>query len=89
MRLALNIRADGSAQSKYTGLVLPFAFYKRLSWWKGLVIGFLLSAVIETLQFVLCRGLFEFDDMIHNGLGCMLGCVLAGFLFQKLLESRE
>ena len=69
------------------GLVLPFAFYKRLSWWKGLVIGILLSTVIETLQFVLCRGLFEFDDMIHNGFGCMLGCLLAGFLFHTHLGS--
>ena len=21
------------------------------------------------------RGLFEWDDMIHNGLGCMVGCL--------------
>lgn len=35
--------------------------------------GLIASAVIEVLQLVLCRGLFEFDDMIHNGFGCMLG----------------
>ena len=69
------------------GLVLPFAFYKRLSWWKGLVIGILLSTVIETLQFVLCRGLFEFDDMIHNGFGCMLGSMLVGLFFQRVING--
>lgn len=29
--------------------------------------------VIEVSRLVLCRGLFEFDDIIHNSLGCMLG----------------
>ena len=49
--------------------------------------GLIASAVIEVLQLVLWRGLFEFDDMIHNGFGCMLGSMLAGLLFQKLINS--
>lgn len=69
------------------GLLLPFSFYKRLRWWQALIIGIGASAVIEILQLILCRGLFEFDDMIHNGFGCMLGSVLAGQLFQKLIDS--
>ena len=69
------------------GLLLPFPFYKRLRWWQGLAMGLIASAVIEVLQLVLCRGLFEFDDMIHNGFGCMLGSMLAGLLFQKLINS--
>lgn len=32
-------------------------------------------------------GLFEFDDMIHNGFGCMLGSMLAGLLLQRLIDS--
>lgn len=69
------------------GLLLLFSFYKRLRWWQGLVMGLIASAVIEVLQLVLCRGLFEFDDMIHNGIGCMLGSILMGLLFQKLINS--
>lgn len=38
--------------------------------------GVLISAVIETSQLVFMRGLFEWDDMIHNGLGCMVGCLV-------------
>ena len=38
---------------------------------------------------VLCRGLFEFDDIIHNSFGCMLG-TLAGnevlLLYKKIGE---
>ena len=67
--------------------LLLFPFYKRLRWWQGLAMGLIASAVIEVLQLVLCRGLFEFDDMIHNGFGCMLGSMLAGLLFQKLINS--
>ena len=36
----------------------------------------MISAVIETSQLVFMRGLFEWDDMIHNGLGCMVGCLV-------------
>lgn len=69
------------------GLLLPFSFYKRLQWWQGLVTGLIASVIIEVLQLVLCRGLFEFDDMIHNGFGCMLGSMLAGLLLQRLIDS--
>lgn len=44
--------------------------------------GLVVSLLIEVLQLVLCRGLFEWDDMIHNGLGCMIGAVAMGRLFR-------
>jgi glycopeptide antibiotics resistance protein len=40
--------------------------------WKSILLGFGLSAVIESLQLVTYRGLFEFDD-IHNTLGAAIG----------------
>ena len=36
--------------------------------------GLSVSFCIEFLQLVLKRGLFEWDDMIHNTLGVYLGC---------------
>ena len=69
------------------GILLPFSFYKRLRWWQGLAMGLIASVIIEVLQLILCRGLFEFDDMIHNGFGCMLGSILAGVLFQRVINS--
>ncbi|MCD8370942.1 MAG: VanZ family protein [Clostridiales bacterium] len=50
------------------------------------LVGFIWSAAIETLQFVTCRGLFEWDDMLHNGLGCMIGA-MAGSIALRLWES--
>lgn len=43
-----------------------------------MLIGIVTSAMIETCQLVFYRGLFEWDDMIHNGIGCMIGCVIMG-----------
>ena len=39
------------------------------------MIGFGISAVIEVSQLIFRRGVFEWDDMIHNSLGCMIGCI--------------
>lgn len=61
------------------GILIPVLLHRRIRWWQGLLLGVLLSAVIEVLQLVLCRGLFEWDDMIHNGIGCMVGCVMTGY----------
>ena len=55
------------------GFLLPSLFHKKLPWWSGLLAGLIISAAIEIGQLVLCRGLFEWDDMVHNSLGCMLG----------------
>lgn len=64
------------------GLLLPFFFHRKLHWWQSLLIGLCISGCIEGLQLILCRGLFEFDDMIHNSFGCMIGSILAGWIFQ-------
>ena len=48
----------------------------KIKWRTAFFIGILISAVIEVSQLVFMRGLFEWDDMIHNGLGCMIGCVI-------------
>ena len=45
-----------------------------------MVIGILVSAIIEFSQLIFMRGLFEWDDMIHNGLGCMVGAVLVNWM---------
>ena len=66
------------------GVLLPVIAGHKLSWYKALEIGILVSAFIEVSQLVLMRGLFEWDDMIHNGLGCMAGCCVTNFMIGKL-----
>lgn len=63
--------------------ILLFSLFRKITWKSALIIGLAISALIETSQLILCRGLFEWDDMIHNTLGCVLGYLVASLLFQK------
>lgn len=48
----------------------------ELSTGRIVLTGFLLSASIEIVQLVFRIGLFEFDDMIGNTVGCLIGAVI-------------
>lgn len=41
--------------------------------WKGLWVAAGLSIAIELLQLITARGLCEFDDIIHNMIGAVIG----------------
>ena len=64
------------------GMLLPLIFSRPLKWYQGLLFGAIVSGCIELLQLITCRGLFEFDDIIHNSLGCMVGCILCGWMLK-------
>ena len=66
------------------GVLLPFVNGKRTAAWKGLLAGIVVSSTIEVLQLLLCRGLFEFDDIIHNSIGCMAGCVIGDLIYRGI-----
>ena len=53
------------------GLLSGWAF--KLKWWQVLILGFVISLSIETLQYVSKRGFAEFDDVMHNTLGSLIG----------------
>lgn len=71
------------------GCLVPVTLGRKIGWKEGLLIGFGTSSVIETLQLITCRGLFEFDDFVHNGLGCMLGVLLISWFCQKNINIHE
>lgn len=56
-------------------MLLPFgilaSLYIRRRW--VVPLGLLLSSAIELTQFIMRRGLFEFDDIIGNTLGVVIG----------------
>lgn len=55
-------------------ILQPIIAGHKVRWRTVLMTGILISAVIKISQLVFRRGLFEWDDMIHNGIGCMVGC---------------
>ena len=55
----------------------PVGFMAGHIWgWKSVLIGLGFSIAIEITQLISHRGLFEFDDMIHNTLGTAIGFLI-------------
>lgn len=66
------------------GILLKPLFGHKMRPFTAFLLGFSVSAVIEISQLVSGRGLFEWDDMLHNGLGCMLGFMLCSKLWKYI-----
>ena len=56
--------------------ILIAASFKHISWWKNVLIGFILSLSIELLQYTFKRGSFDVDDLINNTSGTVLGTIM-------------
>ena len=55
--------------------------------WLAVLIGVLMSAAIEVTQLLTHRGLFEFDDILYNSVGAVIGFLL--YLLLKRIGQRE
>lgn len=68
-------------------MFIPVGFLAgRLVGWKGIVLGFAFSVLIELIQLLTGRGLFEFDDILHNTVGAVIGFEIL-VMGQKVLEK--
>lgn len=63
------------------GLLLYLCFGEKFGL-RVVMAGFLLSASIELIQLIFKIGVFEFDDMIGNTIGCLVGAAI-GKLIKK------
>ena len=71
------------------GFLLPLVFARKIKWYQGLLFSMAVSSGIELLQLLLCRGLFEFDDIIHNSFGCMIGALVGNVVWRWGRQKRE
>jgi len=65
------------------------AHQSRKQWhlpWKAIGIAFLLSTATELAQLVFHLGLFEFDDIFNNTVGCVVGSALYIGLLRRHVE---
>ena len=72
-------------------LFIPYGFLASISSkskakWTVFLSGSLLSVAIELIQLFTHRGLFEFDDIIHNTLGTVIGIALCLIAAQFLVR---
>ncbi|MGL4336071.1 MAG: VanZ family protein, partial [Turicibacter sp.] len=70
------------------GFLLPILFKSFKTGWKTYLAGFLLTLVIECLQLVSGRGIFEVGDTINNTVGCMIGYGFVMF-FIYVVKDRD
>ena len=53
---------------------IPFGILAGRLWrWKGFLFAVLFSIFIEISQLISHRGLFEYDDIVHNSVGALIG----------------
>lgn len=55
------------------GYLLPVSITRFDRWWQVLLIGFLFSLLIETVQLITRLGWFDASDLLHNTLGVLIG----------------
>lgn len=56
--------------------LLVGVLFSEYNWKRILLIGTCISIGIEILQFIFSKGFSEFDDVMHNALGCMVGFLI-------------
>lgn len=59
------------------GVLLPLMFKKFRKWYIAFCGGFLFSLIIEIIQIITLKGMFDVDDIFNNTLGAVLGwCIV-------------
>lgn len=75
-------------------LFVPFGGLLKLAYREirlpvGWILGLLLSMAIEVCQLVFHLGLFEWDDMLHNSVGCLVGSATVKAILWVLTNKRQ
>lgn len=71
-------------------LFMPFGFlFTSNNKYIVLLFGIVFSIAIEIIQLFACLGLCELDDIICNGSGSLLACLMFGFARSLLKKAKE
>ena len=66
-------------------MLVPIGVLVGWLWkWRGLWFATGVSCIVEILQFVTGRGLLEFDDVLHNMIGAVVGAGIVMVVGKKL-----
>lgn len=69
------------------GFLLPILWKKAEKLWITLAVSFLLTASLETFQFLTGTGIFELDDLFHNMIGSLFGYFLVMAILIPIREK--
>ncbi|MBQ2642680.1 MAG: VanZ family protein [Eubacterium sp.] len=71
------------------GTLIPLIHKKLNSWKVVLMIGLVLSLIIETLQYIFACGSTQVEDVIMNTLGAIVGFLIYRLIFERRKSSNE
>ena len=63
------------------GTLVPALFKGQRKWWRVVWIGAIVSFSIEVLQYILCTGVSDIDDVILNAIGAGIGYIVFKILY--------
>lgn len=55
------------------GILLPLIFKNCRKYWVTYLVGLFFTLIIEVIQLISGRGIFDIDDIFNNTLGCIIG----------------
>ena len=70
------------------GIFVGLAF-QRIKWWHVLILILLVSLSVEFMQYFFNRGFSEFDDVLHNTLGGLIGYCVYKITEYVVISLRE
>ncbi len=70
------------------GYLLPFVF-ERLKPWQIVAVALGCSVMTEVIQLIGKIGWFEFDDMLNNTMGCVIGLLIYETVMRKRMVDRK
>ncbi len=75
-------------------LFLPFGFLLSAimptwNWWNVLLSGCCFSFCIESMQFIISKGIAQTDDLMHNSLGALLGYFIFRMMRKIIKRNRN
>ena len=68
------------------GGLCPFICKHKFWLRHALGVGISTALFIELCQLLFMRGVFEWDDIFHNGFGCMIGCIWGNLIWEKIIK---
>ena len=66
------------------GFLLPWITDRKVKLRYAFLSGVAVAVVIEGCQLIFKLGWFEWDDMIHNGISCLLGSVVGNYAVRRV-----
>ena len=69
------------------GFLTPL-FLKKNRWWHILIVGIVLSVIVEIMQALLGVGTVDIDDVILNTCGLLLGFGIYKLIYDVLLKNK-